>query len=278
MNQLLNISESEYRALDAANYSTLKHAAQSAAHMRAAMLEKREPSPAMVLGSYVDSLVFAGETATADRFAVAPVVDRRTTVGKETWAAFVANAANKTVIDADSAERGRAMFDAVRGHNTATALLSGNQYQRALTWKDEATGVQCKALVDSVLPGVTLTDLKTTANASWREFSRSVASFAYYLQAAFYCDGWRAVTGETLPYTFIAVESAAPYGVAVYRLDDAAIEAGRARYRAALTMYRDCMKSGVWPAYSDDLTTLELPRWALSIGVPGFVPDIPDPF
>lgn len=278
MNKFLDISETEYRALDCANYSTLKHAAQSAAHMRAAMLERREPSPAMVLGSYVDSLVFSGEESTANRFAVAPTVDRRTTIGRETWSSFVAAAATKTVIDADNAARGRAMFEAVRAHKTATALLSGNQYQRAMTWKDEETGVQCKALVDSVLPGVTLTDLKTTSNAGWREFSRSVAAFAYYLQAAFYTDGWRAITGETLPYTFIAVESSAPHGVAVYRLDDAAIEAGRSRYRAALAMYRDCMKSGVWPAYSDDLTTLELPRWALSVGVPGFVPDIPDPF
>ena len=272
--QILECSEAEYRAIRAANYSTLKHANRSAAHMLAAM-SPRDATPAMLLGSLVDAMLFSPADL-ALRFVAAPDVDRRTKAGREQWDAFNAGLSDGCrAIDSETWEKAQRMVDGIRANRTARALLNGHRYQTPMVWVDPDTGVRCKAMCDSVLPGVTVTDLKTTTCADAREFARAAASMAYHMQAAFYCDGWRECTGEELPYTFIVVESVEPHAVAVYRLDDAAIDAGRARYKSALQMFAECTRSGVWPGYADHLQTLELPRWALGGAVTIGVDDHP---
>lgn len=277
---ILDISEQEYRSIAAANYSVLKHGLKSAAHMRAALDAKPEPSAAMRLGSALDTLLFSPDEWDR-RVAVAPDVDRRTKEGKATyaeWEARLITRPNVLVLDLDTVYKARDMVQAVRKCKTATALLKAKSYQRAIGWVDEATGMPCKALLDSVTPGVTITDLKTTSSgAGWREFSRTVAAFSYHLQAAFYLDGWKAVTGEELPYTFIVVESSEPYATAVYRLDEAAIEVGRKSYRYCLDMLKRAQETGEWPGYLDELSTLELPKWCQAPGAP-VLDGLEDPF
>ena len=265
---ILDISEEEYRALPAANFSTIKHGLKSAAHMRAAMEAKHEPSAAMRLGSLLDCALFRPAQVEA-RFAVAPEVDRRTKEGKAAYAEFEAKAAGRILVDRETVAKAQAMVAMVEKSATAKALTRAGNFQRAVVWTDEATGAPCKALLDSVTPGVTITDLKTTSSgAGWREFSRTVAAFSYHMQAAFYVDGWKACTGEELPYTFIVVESSEPYATAVYRLDAAAIEVGRRSYRYCLELYEKCQASGEWPGYPDELATLELPKWCQAPGAP----------
>jgi hypothetical protein len=266
-------TEEQYRAHPAANYSVLKHASRSAAHMAEAM-QPTEPNAAMLLGSLTDWLLFS--EGKDQRFAVAPRCDRRTKEGKEMWQRFADASIGKVVIDQEDLWKAEAMVQAIRRNQTAMALISGNQYQVPIVWEDEDTGVECKALLDSVTPKVTITDLKTTQNADWREFSRSCANFGYYMQAAYYIDAYKAATGEELPYTFIAVENTKPHAVAVYRLDDAAIEAGRQRYKDALSLYAECKKNGCWPAYPEHLQVLEMPGWVLAAARK--FPELEDPF
>lgn len=266
-------TEDEYRAYPAANYSVLKHASRSAAHMRHAM-QAKEANAAMLLGSLTDSLLFSNDTLR--KFAIAPQCDRRTKEGKEIWQRFCDASVGKIVVDGDDYHKAVAMVNSIAANRTAMAMLSGNKYQVPIVWVDEETGVECKALLDSVTPNVTITDLKTTQNADWREFSRSCANYAYYMQAAFYVDAYKAATGEELPYTFIAVESNAPYGVGLYRLDDVAIEAGRQRYREALKLYKACTDSGTWCGYPDHLQVLEMPSWVVRNSRE--IPELDDPF
>lgn len=86
----------------------------------------------------------------------------------------------------------------------------------------------------------------------------------YDIQAAFYVDGIRAVTGMELPFLFIAVEKEAPHAVAVYRADPEVIEVGRKKYRAALQLLKWCQESESWPAYQPggEIELISLPRWA----------------
>jgi exodeoxyribonuclease VIII len=274
---MLECSVDEYREIDCANFSTLKHGLRSAAHMRAALDHEFRPNAGMLLGSMVDCLIFTPADFHS-RFTVVENLDRRTKEGKALVAH--AEAQNKAIVDIDTHRQACNIRQAIQACRTAQKLLSGKAYQRALVWTDQATGVRCKALLDSVIPGLCVCDLKTTAHgAGWREFQRTVAGFHYHMQAAFYVDGWQACAGEALPYTFIVAEAAAPHGVAVYRLDDAAIECGRRLYQHCLRMWAECRTSGQWPGYADELVTLELPKWALA-QVPGavFTGDIQDPF
>lgn len=82
-----------------------------------------------------------------------------------------------------------------------------------------------------------------------------------HLQAAFYQDGLKALTGKALPFYFIAVEKDGPHATAAYRASDEMIETGRAKYRGALQSLRWCRHR--WPAYqpNGEIETIELPRW-----------------
>ncbi|MCC7277471.1 MAG: PD-(D/E)XK nuclease-like domain-containing protein, partial [Chromatiaceae bacterium] len=62
----------------------------------------------------------------------------------------------------------------------------------------------------------------------------------------------------------LAVEKAPPFAVGVYRLPDAALELGRRRWAEACRTYAACVESGRWPGYSETITELTLPGWALS--------------
>ena len=50
-------------------------------------------------------------------------------------------------------------------------------------------------------------------------FGRAIATLGYDVQAAFYQDGFKTLTGRTIPFYFIAVEKDAPYAVAAYQAD-----------------------------------------------------------
>jgi hypothetical protein len=84
------------------------------------------------------------------------------------------------------------------------------------------------------------------------------------VQAAFYQDGIKAITGKTVPFCFITVEKDAPYAVACYKAGDEVIEVGRAKYRAALQLLKWCKDNDQWPAYqpNGEIETINLPRWA----------------
>ncbi|MGA0841051.1 MAG: PD-(D/E)XK nuclease-like domain-containing protein, partial [Pseudomonadales bacterium] len=57
-------------------------------------------------------------------------------------------------------------------------------------------------------------DLKTTVDA--REFERSVFTFGYDIQAAFYTEVAKVIDGKSRKFIWIVVEKDAPYGVQIY--------------------------------------------------------------
>jgi exodeoxyribonuclease VIII len=114
-------------------------------------------------------------------------------------------------------------------------------------------------------------DLKTTEDASPEAFAKSIANWSYDTQDAFYTDGVLAATGKPLKaFVFLVVEKSArvvegqPLGVAVYQLDEAGRELGRAKYREDLGIYAQCVKTGIWPCYGDKLKTISLPQWHMN--------------
>ena len=121
--------------------------------------------------------------------------------------------------------------------------------------------VRCRP--DILRQGNLIADLKTTDDAGFRGFQKSFANFHYHRQAAFYCDLVSQITGEKYDtFTIIAVEKTAPYAVQVFALDEGTLEKGREEYQRGLAVYRECMLTNKWPAYSDDVVPLNLPSWA----------------
>ena len=158
--------------------------------------------------------------------------------------------------------KAKAMWDAVREHPTAGALLNGPT-ERSAVWRDEATGVLCKARFDITPDGIgAIGDLKTTADASPGEFPRAIYKYGYYTQAAFYLRGAKALGIDARHFVIIAVEKEAPHAVAVYRIRDDAVYAGEEELEPLLEQWAKCEQTNEWPSYPTGAVDISLPPWS----------------
>ena len=255
------VPNNQYHAGPGVSKSQLDQFAKSPAHYLASLSTQRKETPAMRIGTLFHGLVLEPERV---KIAVAPVCDKRTKDGKATWEAFCAENAGAEIVTADEGEMLNGMVASVRAHPAANALLSGPGIaEGSAYWDDEQSGELCRCRPDFYRQDLgIIVDLKSTRDASPKEFARSIANYRYHMQSAFYQDGVESSTGDFIKgFVFVACESTAPYAVAVYQLDMQGVEAGRIEYRRLLLDLADCKASGKFPAYSDRIETISLPAW-----------------
>ena len=89
-----------------------------------------------------------------------------------------------------------------------------------------------------------------------------LAEYGYRESAAHYTDAREKATGKRAPFWFVVVEKDAPHMVAMYQLTEADIAFGAERIAEAKRLFAECEASGEWPAYSPEVETLTMPRWA----------------
>lgn len=181
------------------------------------------------------------------------------------WKEWLEKAGNRKVVSAKDMNKAQRMSDALRDHPMFSLLMEAGTAEQRVDWEDPWTGAPCKLKYDFLSDYGFFVDVKTTEDASPSAFARSVASYRYYVQAAFYMDGFRNALGTPVNgFIFAAVEKSAPYGVMLHTLDDDAIAAGRRAYQRNLETYMACIKSGEWPGYSTSINQLSLPKWAIN--------------
>lgn len=130
-------------------------------------------------------------------------------------------------------------------------------------WNDLETGELCRCRPDKSVSAMGIVvDVKTTPEAGAHAFSKSVKDYRYYVQDAYYRDGYSATVQPCKGFLFLAVNTKrdrARYPVHVYSLPPEQVEMGRQEYRADLAVYAQCRKSGKWPG----VEALSLPDWFL---------------
>lgn len=175
---------------------------------------------------------------------------------------FEAQSIGKVIVSKDEMESLIGMSKAVHAHPEASLCFAGGIAETSIFWQDPEFGVKCKARPDYVKAStLEVIDLKTTEDAS-TAFSKSAFNYGYFRQAAFYSDGIEAVYGFRPTFKIVAVEKKAPYGVAVFKLTDAALHYGRLEYRKALKIYAECVAVGEWPSYWAGVQLLDVPEFA----------------
>lgn len=260
------LSFTDYWQIQAVNHSTLEGFRRTPAHARELMLHPKESTQALALG-HAFHLFVLEPSRFGEEYAVVPKVDRRTKEGKAAWAAFEAEHDRKLLLSEEEFQTYNLMRESVLAHKTAAELLT-KAVARELTivWRDEATGLLCKARLDLVAPfdGWSLiADLKTTRDASERSFGKDLANFGYARQGAWYREGLSAIRQAQRRVAFICVEKESPYCVAVHELDERALEQGERENRAFLDTYARCKETGEWPGYDQGMSILDVPAWAM---------------
>lgn len=183
---------------------------------------------------------------------------------KQTW---LQNNGHRIVLEPEQWDQLHRMRAAVFAHPVASKLMSmKGRAEHSVYWVDKETGELCRCRPDW-WPSNLIVDLKTTEDASPIGFAKSIANYSYDVQDAFYTDGMAAAGEPIRAFLFLAVQKDAcvvegqSFGVAVYQLDDASRELGRAKYKTDLRTFSQCKKLNQWPNYGDMIQPISLPQW-----------------
>ena len=262
-----DLENADYHRHSAVSKSHLDQIARSPLHYWARYVDPNrvdpEPTPAMRLGTAVHTLTLERNTWD-DRYVVAPNVDRRTKEGKARWAEFEAEAAGRELISADDRALVSRMAEAVWTHPAAAMLLDlSGQAETTHMWIDASTGLECKCRPDWLAADSSLVvDLKTTEDASPAGFRKSISSWRYHVQSAWYLHGLEQATGRRPDqFIFVCVEKRPPHAVAVYAADSEMIGIGYDTAMRDLQRLAECKAAASWPGYSDQVEIIGLPGW-----------------
>ena len=229
------------------HFSNLKHIATSPAHYALSCQEERTDSPAFRLGRAIHALVLQGIQPSVYHGAV-----RR---GKE-WDAFKIDAElnginSDDILNDTEYDTVMESSNAVEGCPFAVEILErANVVEQQIDFV--RNGIECRGRVDAHGPGI-LVEIKTTKCAKPQKFLYDAHKFGYHAQMAWYdiALGTKYIPMATdwREHYIIAVETSAPYCVAVYRLDALRIDQGHTLCETWLSSLADCMESGIYPSY-----------------------------
>lgn len=223
----------------------------------------RKESSAFSVGSAVHSLILEPHKFETE-FAVAPVVDKRTKDGKETWYKFEAQNKGKTLLSDTEHTLSKSMSEAVLSTPEIKILLQNGVAESS--YFSEINDVKVKCRPDYYREDLGLIiDVKTVQDASPDAFIKDVANFGYYIQASFYMDVLKSSNLPANKFLFLVIEKKEPYMVGLYELDLVSLEFGRAEYLRAFDIFADIDKYKL-PIYKDTkdesvVQTLTLPNY-----------------
>jgi hypothetical protein len=258
----------EYAAWDAFSKSMVSATMKSAAHLHHYIHGPVRKSKAMGFGSLVDVLLLEPELF-EDQFAIQPET-YTTTVTKGRAPNKVTEMVQKPWnINSHTCKE---IAEGLRLSGKRIVEKSQVERAKACVASIMANDELCKARFD-MLPTVedrdAIWDLKTSKDASSRNFGRDAATFGYHIQSGSYSEGFKILTGEELGFNFLVVETSGETekpAVAIYGMghDDDGMVAGRLAFKRAVKLaasYRDHWED--FSGYSEYIEPLELPRWAI---------------
>ena len=156
----------------------------------------------------------------------------------------------------------RAVREQLADRNDDPPLLTKGKPERTVIWRE--SDVWCRARPDWLRDDLrAIDDLKTTAGSAdpsqWAH--ARLFDIGADLQSVMYRRGVQRITGKRPKFRLIVIETAPPYGLSVLTLAPSAEELAERKLDYALRTFRDCLRSGRWPGYSNEIASVELPYW-----------------
>ena len=262
----------DYCKIDAINNSSLKKILRSPKHYKE---QEPQETKALVVGHAAHTATLEPHLFNHNYVVFGENLTKTTKEGKAEWNRL--EATGKTILRHKEAVDAWQIASATILSKTGLKLLVGRPELTVIT---ELHGVLCKARFDNLYnsesehdwfmsvfgddaePGNYIVDLKTTEDAS-PKFEKSIVSYGYDMQDAFYTDVGNAAGQDIKGFIFVVVESAAPYAVGVYMLTPEWRQIGREKYQHALDTYAECCFSEEWPGYSPKIVRLAPPAYVV---------------
>lgn len=297
-----NMPETEYHAIkDRLSSTMIKKLLQSPAHLKSYLSQPQRTTDSMSRGSRIHSAILEPRSLKT-RYAIEPTLeqhkgalvtgdqlrtrckelelpvsgknadlaarildkDPKAIIWDRVMEKFEAANKGKIAISAEELKQMEAITENVFSRDAASEALQG-EAEITVLWTDPETGVRCKCRIDkyNCKTGI-LCDVKTSEadEASPEGFSRYMANWDVDVQMAFYSHG---VVAAGLPFQacrIVMVECKDPFGIGVYGIHARAWKSGFDQVRRGIQLYADCLKSGLWPSYRDEVLVVDKPNWA----------------
>lgn len=165
-----------------------------------------------------------------------------------------------------------AMADALRAHPVAGNLFTPDTgvAEQTLVWQDSATGVWRRSMVDWIRTTgsrLIVIDYKSaTPPAHPKVISRRLHEYGYASQARWYLDAVEALglaPRDEAAFIFVFQEKEPPYLVTMVQPDPESLTWGARLNAKAIDTYAECVRTGRWPGYADDVISVGLPPYAI---------------
>lgn len=272
------VSYEDYAAQEGLRAGHLKHLIKSPRHLRAAMDEPQEDTPALRFGRLIHSIIENGEKF-KDTVIIEPEFTGKTKDGRESknskeardkkqdWYANIPKGA--TVVTQEEHQNIIGIAESINEHKILSKMMERSVRETSLWVKDPKTGLTLQCRPDLIAARGYMIDFKTTRDASeqyfYQEIFRKHRRF-YILGAAHYAYCSR-LAGLERPdsFTFVAIESTRPWGINIFPMDSGCLDVGE-RWREKLTnLYAECIELNHWPSYDQKAVNVTPPEY----------PDIP---
>jgi hypothetical protein len=168
------------------------------------------------------------------------------------------------VISAKDYDAVLGMATAISAHPRACGLFEGRGlFEATVIFDDPETGMRCKCRPDRLIDRARMNvDVKTTFDAAPWAFPRQAENLGYFRKLSWYRRALRTIGWDYEMTTVLAIESAAPYDLVCYLMDESSLDSADAEMSRLMRQYVRCMESDTWPGYADDLIELQRPAWA----------------
>lgn len=261
------LSIEEYHGDKAAvSSSGVRRALKSAASFKAYWLGQSEPETKVQRFGTVAHMCMLEPWRFAQTYCVQPDFgDMRSSTNRakrDEWRAGLAP--GSTAVTQAEYDQLHGMIESLMKHDDARDCLTNGKSELSGWYRDAETGLLCRLRPDFLhFNGKALIDIKTTRSCEERHFARTILDYGYHIQLAMYAAGCEAITGVRVKLpTIIAIEKAPPYEVAVYVLDEGAMDLGTAMYRRGLRRIAAAVKDDKWPGYQSGVRQISVPAYA----------------
>jgi PDDEXK-like domain of unknown function (DUF3799) len=220
-----------------------------------------EPTEATDRGTFIDKMILGG----GPELEVIDAPDWRTKAAQEARAA--AREVGSIPILVGRYESLMETVKAIRAQLKARGLLfAAGERKVKLRWTEPYYGVECGGELD-YLAAPTIYDLKTTKDASPNAIARSMVDYGYDIQHAAYRQALETLRPELAGKSrmlFLFVETEPPYALTIAEPSGTMRSLGAHKWDRACRTWRDCLASGVWPGYADDVVQIEALPWQMT--------------
>lgn len=228
---------------------------------------ERDASPAMILGSLVHAMLLEPETVDS-KFVVAPVCDKRTKAGKETWDNFKASLAEGVeVITHDDVEQANRMIAAIAENSSSQYFNSPTIVkEKEILTQIEFDGepLPVKFIPDMYCPEKGfLVDLKTVSSYDPLDWAKDCVFNGYLRQMALYRFCLRSMQIPINDVYHIVVDKGEYPSCMIAQFDSSDIDRAENQVFDGMRKFLNAHQTGVFvPEYYGVVPKITAPAWS----------------